>query len=326
MGGSIVTFLSPTRLYLLVGVALLAIAYAVLQWRRRRYIVVFTNVDVVAAAAPGNALWRRHATAAVFLLMLGALVVAFAQPVHEVDVARDEGAVVVALDVSRSMQATDVKPTRLVAARDAAANFVAALPAQIRVGVVIFSQVASIPVLPTTNHGEAIRAIQRAQPGPGTALGEAMLQSLVALRQRPALRGVPARANGPIRAARVVILSDGETTSGRSSDVGAKAALKAKVPVSTIAFGTATGRVRADGQDFAVPVLRSELRKIAKSTGGKYFRASSGVELDGIYRDLGGELGFRAEHSDLSVWFVIGALVAGLLALAGTVAWSGRVP
>lgn len=326
MGWDVVTFLSPGRLFLLVGVALLAVVYAAMQWRRRRYIVVFTNVDVVAAAAPGNALWRRHATAAVFLLMLGALVVAFARPVHEVDVARDEGAVVVALDVSRSMQANDVKPTRLVAARDAAANFVAALPARIRVGVVIFSQVASIPVLPTTNHGEAIRAIQDAQPGPGTALGEAMLQSLVALRQRPALRDVAARADGPIRAARVVILSDGETTSGRSSDVGAKAAVNAKVPVSTIAFGTKAGHVRADGREFDVPVLRSELRKIAKSTGGQYFRASSGVELDSIYRNLGDELGFRTEFSDLSVWFVIGALVVGLLALAGTIAWSGRIP
>ncbi len=320
------TFVTPTRLLLLVAVALLALAYLITQVRRRRYIVLFTNVDVVAAASPRNPLWRRHATAALFLVMLGALVVAFARPVHDVDVARDEGAVIVALDVSKSMEATDVKPSRLVAARDAATNFVAALPARIRVGVVIFSQVASVPVLPTTNHGQAIRALQGAQSGPGTAIGEAMLQALVALRQRPALRDAAARDNGTIKGAHVVILSDGETTSGRPSDAGAAAALAAKVPVSTIAFGTADGTVRADGREFKVPVLRDELRKIATSTHGRYFRASSAVELDGIYRDLGGQLGFRTEAADLSTWFVVGALVLGLLALGGTVAWSGRVP
>ena len=320
------TFVTPTRLWLLVVVALLALAYVVTQLRRRRYIVLFTNVDVVAAASPRHPLWRRHATAALFLVMLGALVVAFARPVHEVDVARDEGAVIVALDVSKSMEATDVKPSRLVAARDAATNFVAALPARIRVGVVIFSQVASVPVLPTTNHGQAIHALQVAQPGPGTAIGEAMLQSLVALRARAAPRDTAASGAGTIKAAHVVILSDGETTSGRPSDVGAAAALAAKVPVSTIAFGTADGRVRADGREFKVPVLRDELRKIAKTTHGQYFRASSAVELDGIYRDLGGQLGFRTEASDLSTWFVVGALIVGLLALGGAVMWSGRVP
>jgi len=321
-----VTFLSPDRLWLLVVVALLVIAYVVTQLRRRRYIVLFTNVDVVAAAAPRNPLWRRHATAAVFVVMLVALVFAFAQPVHEVNVARDEGAVVIALDVSRSMQATDVKPSRLVAARDAAANFVAALPARIRVGVVIFSQVASVPVLPTTDHGQAIRAIQLAEPGPGTAIGEAMLQALVALRQRPALGGAEARTDGPIRGATVVLLSDGETTSGRSATEGAAAALAAEVPVSTIAFGTPDGRVRADGDEFDVPVLRDELRTIAKTTHGHYFRAASAVELESVYRNLGGQLGFRTEASDLSVWFVIGALLVGLLVMAGTLAWSGRVP
>ena len=124
----------------------------------------------------------------------------------------------------------------------------------------------------------------------------------------------------------MVILSDGETTSGRPSDVGVAAALAAKVPVSTIAFGTPDGTVRADGREFKVPVLRDELRKIAKSTHGQYFRASSAVELGGIYQNLGGELGYRTEAADLSTWFVVGALIVGLLVLAGTVVWSGRVP
>jgi Ca-activated chloride channel family protein len=322
----VVTFVTPTRLLLFVVVALLVLAYLVTQLRRRRYIVLFTNVDVVAEASPRHPLWRRHATAALFVVMLSALVVAFARPVHEVDVVRDGGAVIVALDVSKSMEATDVEPSRLVAARDAATDFVAALPARIRVGVVIFSQVASVPVLPTTNHSQAIRALQVAHAAAGTAIGEAMLQALVALRQRPALRDAAARADGTIRAAHIVILSDGETTSGRPSDIGAAAALAAKVPVSTIAFGTAEGRVRADGREFEVPVLRGELRKIAKTTHGQYFRASTAVELDRIYRDLGGRLGFRTEASDLSTWFVVGALIVGLLALGGAITWSGRVP
>lgn len=321
------SFRSPGYLLILVGVAVLAIAYVVVQFRRRRYIVIFPNVDTVAAASPRSALWRRHVTAAVFLFMLGAMVVAFAGPVHEADVARDQGAVIVALDVSRSMEAEDVEPTRLVAARRAAAGFVTALPPKLRVGVVIFSQVASIPVLPTASREDAIRAIERAQPGNGTAIGEALLQSLVALRQRPRDSvGGPVNATGRIPGASIVLLSDGETTSGRSSVVGAAAASEAEVPVSTIAFGTPDGRVQADGQEFEVPVLREELREIADLTEGTYFRATSAVELEDVYKDVGGEVGFTRQISELSGWFLLGAVAAGLLALVGSLAWSGRIP
>src|SRR5262249_24987012 len=151
-------FLSPGGLWLLIGVALLAILYVVSQIRRR-YVVMFPNVDVVARAAPGHTLWRRHITAIAFLLALVAGVLAFARPVHQDEVAREQGTVILALDASMSMQATDVSPSRLVAAQRAAEGFIRLLPAKVRLGVVVFSGDASLVVSPTTDRAKAIHAV-----------------------------------------------------------------------------------------------------------------------------------------------------------------------
>jgi Ca-activated chloride channel family protein len=326
-----VTFRSPGLLALLGGVGALAVVYAVGQLRRRRYVVVFSNVDVAAAASPGHARWRRHLTAVAFLLMLAAGVVAFARPVHEAPVARDSGSVVLALDVSYSMQATDVPPSRLGAAKRAATAFVRALPKKIQVGVVTFSAEVRTLVRPSVGRDVAIRAIGQARPAAGTAIGDALIQSLAALTKPSgdqgslALRGSQASRQIVARP-RIVVLSDGESTAGSASSVGSAAAERAKVPVITIAFGTDQGRVVVDGQSFKVPVKQDELRAIAKVTHGKFFRAATAQDLVHAYNDVGGELGFRQVPQDLSAWFLIGALAAGLLALAGSLAWSARIP
>jgi Ca-activated chloride channel family protein len=329
--GAPVTFRSPGLLALLGGVGVVAVVYAISQLRRRRYVVVFSNVDVAAAASPGRARWRRHLAAVAFLVMLAAAVVAFARPVHDAPVARDSGSVVLALDVSYSMQATDVAPSRLAAAKHAATAFVRALPTKIHIGVVTFSAEVRTVVRPTIVRDVAIRAIGQARPAPGTAIGDALVQSLAALTNPSGdqgsldLRGSP-KARQIVARPRIVLLSDGESTAGSASSVGSAAAERAKVPVITIAFGTDQGRVDVAGQSFKVPVKQDELRAIAKATHGKYFRAATAQDLVHAYRDVGAELGFREVPTDLSAWFLIAALAAGLLALAGSLAWSERIP
>jgi Ca-activated chloride channel family protein len=319
------TFRSPVLLLLLVVVAVVALAYLVLQFRRRRYIVLFPNVDAVVRAAPRSALWRRHVTAAVFLLMLAALVVAMARPGHTVNEPKNDAVIMVALDVSRSMEADDVAPTRLAAAKAQASSFIRSMPASVDVGVVVFSQVASVPVQPTRNRDEALRAIRRARPGNGTAIGDAIQQALLALRQHSATDAV-AIPGQTLPNAQIVLLSDGESTTGRSSAVASDAAHAAKVRVSTIAVGTARGTVGIEGERFDVPVVASELRFVARQTNGRFFTAKSAAELGDIYHDVQGRVAYERVWADETASVVLGVLLVGALALGAALLWAGRVP
>jgi Ca-activated chloride channel family protein len=320
------TFRSPVLLLLLVVVGVVALAYLALQFRRRRYIVLFPNVDAVVRAAPRSALWRRHVTAAVFLLMLTALVVAMARPGHTVNEPKNDAVVVVALDVSRSMEANDVAPTRLAAAKVQASSFIRSMPASVDVGVVVFSQVASVPVQPTRNRDEALKAIRRARPGNGTAIGDAIQQALLALRQHSATDSAAAIPGQTLPNAQIVLLSDGESTTGRSSTVASDAARAAKVRVSTIAVGTARGTVGVEGEHFDVPVVARELRFVARQTNGRFFTAKSAAELGDIYQDVQGRVAYERVWADETASVVLGVLLVGALTLGATLVWAGRVP
>jgi Ca-activated chloride channel family protein len=218
------------------------------------------------------------------------------------------------------MQATDVSPTRIAAAQTAASSFVDLIPQPLNVGLVSFSGDATVLVAPTTDHSLLKQAIASLQLGPRTAIGEAIFASLDAIKTVPSS---PGQAPPP---ARIVLMSDGETTSGRSNDEAAAAAVAAKVPVYTIAFGTDNGSVEVDGRAVDVPVNKDALRAIAETTGGQAFEASSASQLKAVYAGIGHSIGFRTETRDNSRVFVALGLLFALAAAGTSLVWFSRLP
>jgi Ca-activated chloride channel family protein len=317
-------YLAPARLWLLLGVVVFAVLYVVLQRRRGKYAVRFTNLALLEAVAPQRPGWRRHATAAAFLVALTALVVAFARPTHDEKVPRERATVIVAIDVSLSMEATDVDPSRLAAVKVAAAAFVDQLPSKINVGLVSFDANSRIDVTPTTDRTKVKRAIDRLQVDEGTAIGEAIFNSLTAIEQQ-ALADDSTSEDVP---ARIVLMSDGKTTQGRANALAVVAAQQANVPVSTIAFGTDHGEIVVPQEPFPVPVPvdKEALQEIADQTGGSFFAAASEEELQQVYADIGSSIGFDLEPREISSWFVGVALLALITTAAMSLAWFNRLP
>lgn len=311
---TVAAFLAPARLWLLIGVAALAAAYLVVQRLRPRYAVRFTNLDLLARVAPARAAWRRHLPAALTLAALAVLVVSFARPTRAERIPQETATVMLAVDTSISMSATDVEPDRLRAAQQAATSFVEDLPPHIRLGLVSFDGAARVHVAPTLERRPVTDAIDGLVLGPGTATGEAVLTSLGAI-------GAEAGQD----AARIVLMSDGKLTVGRSAAVAVAAAQQAGVSVSTIAFGTDRGQVNVGGEVIPVPVDRDALAAMAESTGGKFFEAASGEELRQAYAGIGRTVGFEVEQREVTA-MVVGFGVA-LLALAacGSLLWSSRL-
>ncbi|HTJ75860.1 MAG TPA: VWA domain-containing protein [Acidimicrobiales bacterium] len=314
------TFLSRSRLWFLLVVAALIAAYVVMQLRRKEYAVRFTNLNLLDSIAPKRPTWRRHVPAAAFVLAMIALVTAFAQPARPVKVPRERATVVMAIDVSLSMEATDVSPNRLVAAQEAAKSFVDIVPSRLNVGLVAFSGTAQVLVSPTTDHALLKRGIDTLQLGPRTAIGEAVFASLAAIQSVPT---EPGQAPAP---GRIVLMSDGETTVGRDNAAATKAASDAKVQVSTIAFGTDDGTVEVEGRSIPVPVNREALAQIADGTGGKAFEATTAKELRRVYDNIGSSIGYRTEQREITSWLVGIALAFALAAAAGSLLWTSRLP
>jgi Ca-activated chloride channel family protein len=332
-----VTFLSPWRLLFLLAVLALFIVYLVVQRRRRVYALRFSSselFDAVATSGPG---YRRHVPALVFLLALAGLVTAFAQPARAVRVPRERATVVVAIDVSLSMQATDVSPDRLSAAQEAATRFIEELPPGLNVGVVSFAGTATVLVPPTQDRFNAYTAIDNLRLAESTAIGEAIFTSLDALANAPGTEPDPdgdGETDQELPPARIVLLSDGETTVGRPDAEAVAAAIDAEVPVSTIAFGTAGGAIVYDDprteeverEPIAVPVREDNLRSIADRTGGAFFAASSVEELDAVYADIGSAIGYETINREITDWFVGGGLVLLALSAGFSLLWFQRLP
>lgn len=314
------SFLAANRLWLLLGVVALAAAYLLMQKRRRGYAVRFTNLSLLASVAPQRPGWRRHLPAGALLLALIAFVTAFAHPTRDTKVPRERATIMMAIDVSLSMQATDVQPDRLKAAKAAAATFVDLVPGRLNLGLVAFSGTAQVLVPPTTDRALLKQSIQSLQLGPATAIGEAVYASL------GAIASVPSSPGQPPAPARIVLMSDGETTVGRSNDSAAAAAVKANVPVSTIAFGTDQGTVMVEGSPVYVPVNKDALARLADETHGSAFEAASGTELKKVYNDIGSSIGYRTVQKDATAWFVGLGLMFAAAAAVGSLVWSSRLP
>jgi Ca-activated chloride channel family protein len=312
-------FLAPERFALLLVPLALAALYVVRQRRRRAYVVRFTDPELIDTVAPRRPGLRRHVVAAVYLVASALLVVAAARPALATEVA-NEPTVVLAFDTSLSMEATDVTPSRIAAAREAAHRFIKVVPGGVRVGLVAFDQAARVVIPPTTSKVVLDRAIDRLSLGEGTAIGEAIYTSLDVLAS-----DAPADAEDAA-AGSIVLMSDGDTTTGRSDAEAAREAERRGVRVSTVAFGTDHGSVVVDFMPVPVPVDREALRDIAETTGGTAFEADSAEEIVSVFEDLGSGVGTRTEPREITDSLALAALIAAALAAAGSLAWFARIP
>jgi Ca-activated chloride channel family protein len=315
-------FISPQRLWLLLAIVALAAVYVALQWRRRHYAVRFTNVELLDRVAPKRPGWRRHLVAALFLATGALQIIAFAGPEKQSRIPRERATVILAVDVSLSMDATDVEPSRLVGAKEAALSFLDKVPPKINIGLVSFNSRAIILVPPSTDRDRVRTAINNLTLGNGTAIGDAILSSL------EALKAAPPDEQGTQPPAAIVLLSDGKTTVGTPDSEAARIAAEAGVPVSTIAFGTQEGRIRSPdtGGSIPVPVDEEALAKIADATGGASFGAESTDELKSVYSNIGSAVGYEKAPREITRLFVGLAMVAGLATAALSLAWFQRLP
>jgi Ca-activated chloride channel family protein len=316
------TLLSAQWLWLLLVVAALLAGYVVLQLRRRAYVARFSNAELLGSVAPRRPGWRRHLTFALLLVGLTVLTVGVARPATDVRVPRDRATVVLAVDVSLSMQATDVLPSRIGAAKTAAKKFVGLLPPRINLSLVAFGGNASVLVPPTVDRDSVANAISGLKLQESTAIGEAIFTSLQAIKVFG--QSTTARGDKP-PPARIVLLSDGANTVGRPVSAAVAAAKQAGVQVSTIAFGTQTGSVTYRGETIPVPADRATLSAIAEQTGGTFHTATSVQELEQVYANIGSQIGYTTEHRDISWRFMLIGLLLTLAAGASGMLWSGRL-
>ena len=315
-----IRFLQPWWLLALLPVVLVAGLYVWRQFRRRSYAMKFTNVDLLRTLAPKGLGWRRHAAAGAFLLSLVALGSALARPSVDTEQPLERATVMLAIDVSLSMEADDVAPNRIEAAQEAAKSFVRELPPSYNLGLVSFAKSANVLVSPTKDRAAVLSGIDGLVLAEATATGEAVFTSL------DAIRTVPADGADGAPPARIVLLSDGYRTSGRSVEDAGAAAEAANVPVSTIAFGTDTGVVDIRGQLQRVPVDRLSLQQLADKTKGYFYEAASVSELKQVYEDMGSSIGHRIEPREVTQWYAGVALLLGLLAGAMSLLWTSRLP
>ena len=340
------TFLAPALLLGLLLVPLLAALYVWAQRRRSRYAVRFTNLDLLANIAPRRPGWRRHLPVALYLLAVATLAVGLARPTMVVPTPRDDATVILAIDVSGSMKADDVAPTRLAAARAAAQDFVDGLPASIRVGVVAFATRPVTLVTPTADRTAVRAALDGLRPRDGTAMGDALMQvldlaeavqtgdgsaSTAGSGDTAPADGAPAMTgSGPAVAA--ILLSDGANSAGETTPLdAAQRAATLGVPIHTIALGTAAGTVEVTDENgmpvtLEVPPDTATLQQIAETTGGTAFDAPTADELKVVYDDLESRVGWTNEQQEVTWLFAAAALLTVVAAAGLSVLWFGRLP
>jgi Ca-activated chloride channel family protein len=319
------TFATPFLLWGVLLIPLAALVYVWSQRRRIKYAARFTNLDLLAnvvAASPGR---RRHLPPVFALAALAALLVALARPEMVVAVPRDQATVVLAMDSSASMTATDVEPTRLDAAKSAASSFLDKLPARFRVGLVSFSSGASVLEEPTEDRDAVSSSLESLEGRVGTAIGDAILSSVqLAPEDDP-----QAPDSKPLFA--VLLLSDGANSAGIDPLEAAQVAKEAGVPVYTIALGTEAGSIDLPNefgelQPFPVPPDPETLRQIAEETGGRFFEAPSEADLQAVYEEIGSQVATEDEKRELTAAFA-GAGAVFLIVGAGlSLLWFGRIP
>ncbi|ONI85043.1 hypothetical protein ALI22I_31885 [Saccharothrix sp. ALI-22-I] len=320
---SLTGFTAPWWFLLLVAVAALAAFYVVLQRVLRKRTLRFANLPMLEKVAPKRQGWYKHVPAAFLLVAFVLLTVALAGPTAEQKVPRNRATVMLVIDTSLSMKATDVKPSRLEAAQVAAKSFADGLTPGINLGLISFAGSATVMVAPTTDRGAVTQSIDGLKLAQSTATGDAIVAALAAI---DSFGKVVGGADGP-PPARVVLMTDGKETVGtRKAFDAAEDAKKAGIPISTISFGTEDGVVEIEGRSQDVPVDDDSMREIAKLSGGEFFKAASAEELRRVYDTLGEQIGYEKKQSDASrPWVAVGT-VLGLIAIAGALLFGQRLP
>ncbi|HWD02425.1 MAG TPA: VWA domain-containing protein [Amycolatopsis sp.] len=305
-------FTSPWWFLLLILVAAVAVAYVLAQRARRKRVMRFANLELLDKVAPKTQGWIRHLPAVLIVLSLLVLTVALAGPTAEQKVPRNRATVMLVIDVSLSMEATDVAPNRLKAAQDAAKQFAENMTPGINLGLISFAGTATVLVNPTTDRAGVVKAIDNLKLAQSTATGEGIFAAMQSIQSFSAVVG---GADGP-PPARIVLMSDGKQTvpedlyAPRGAYTAAQAAKQAKMPISSISFGTTHGSVEIEGKPQDVRVDDDSLREIAHLSGGDFYKAASADQLKKVYADLGEQIGYELKNADASKpWVVVGTLV-----------------
>jgi Ca-activated chloride channel family protein len=343
------TFIWPTALLLLVVVVGLAVLYVLAQRRRNRYALRYANLSLVREAIGKGPGWRRHVPPVLFILALAFMAIAVARPQAVVAVPSQEGTVILAIDVSGSMLAEDMKPNRMEAAKSAARAFVEKQSESVKIGVVSFSGDASIVQSPTTDKTLVIAAINRLRPQRATAIGRAILVSLDAIAEnqgseedlpssilqqgqpgatpRPSATPLPAYLVGQHSSASIVLMSDGQNNQFPPPLDVVDQAVSRGVRVYTIGLGSAAGAiVRLQGRAVRTALDETTLKKIAEVTDAQYFNANTEADLRTVYENLTTQLVVRNEKTELTAYATLAAAILAVFAGAFSLLWFNRLP
>ena len=350
------TFLWPELLWLLLAVPVLVAVYVALLRRKKKAALSYASLSMVKAAMGAGQRFRRHVPPLLFLLALVAMIVAVARPAAVVTLPSQRETIILAMDVSGSMRATDVQPNRLAAAQAAARAFVAEQPPKARIGVVSFAATASVVQPPTENREDILAAIDRFQLQRGTAVGSGILVSLKTIfpdvefdlrswnprgdSTRDSRRGVsldPPRepekggAAKPVEAgsyasAAIILLSDGQTTTGPDPLEAARMAADRGIRVYTVGIGTTAGEIiGAEGWSMRVRLDEETLKTIATLTRGEYFYAGNAADLTKVYQALNTRLSLEKKATEITALVTAAAALLALVAGLLSVLWFSRI-
>ncbi len=304
-------------LFLLVIAGLVGL-YVIVQYARQKRVLRFANMELLETVAPKRPNRWRHLSAILLIASLVLLTIAMAGPTHDVRIPRNRAVVMLTIDVSQSMRATDVEPSRLAAAQEAAKQFADQLTPGINLGLIAYAGTATVLVSPTTNREATKIAIDKLQLADRTATGEAIFTSLQAIATVGAVIG----GGDTPPPARIVLMSDGKETVPSNPDnpkgafTAARTAKDQGVPISTVSFGTPYGYVEINDQRQPVPVDDEMLKKIAELSGGNAYTASSLQQLKEVFTSLQDQIGYETIKGEASTgWLRLGALVLAVAAL-----------
>ncbi|MET0502442.1 MAG: VWA domain-containing protein [Candidatus Binatia bacterium] len=344
-------FLWPEMLWLLLIVPALVAAYFFLLRRKKENALRYASLSMVKEALGAGQRFRRHIPPLLFLVALIAMIVGIARPAAVITLPSQHQTIILAMDVSGSMRAVDVQPNRISAAQAAAKAFVAEQPANVRIGVVSFAATASVVQMPTRNRDELLAAIDRFQLQRGTAIGSGIIVSLATIfpeegidvssliygrdaprgtpldqpgkAEKPAFKPVPP---GSYTSAAIILLTDGQRTTGPDSLEAARMAADRGVRVFTVGFGTTGGEtIGFEGWSMRVRLDEETLKAIAKMTHGEYFYAGTATDLQKVYDSLNARLVLEKKDMEISALFSAAAAVAALVSASLSLLWFNRI-
>ena len=338
------SFLWPEMLWGLLVLPMLVAAYIMILQRKKKLAVRYANLAMVREAMGASQRIRRHIPPAIFLLALAAMLLALARPQTTITLPTQHETVILAMDISGSMRATDVEPNRLVAAQNAAKQFVSEQPENVRVGVVAFAGTATVAQAPTRNREDVIAAIDRFQLQRATAIGSAIIVSLATIfpeagidvgammygqerkadkSDKPALKPVPP---GSYASAVIILLTDGQRTTGPDSVQAAKMAAERGVRIYTVGVGTPDGKIIGfEGWSMRVRLDEDTLKAVADITRGEYFYAGNAVDLKKVYQALNAKLVMERKKTEVTALFSGLAALLAVVSAALSLAWFHRI-